>query len=271
MPSLTVNGVALHYRELGNRAKPPLVCLHTVLWGAETFDQLISTLTADYHLFVLDLHGHGASGYRTPLTIEDLVEDYAQLLKQLGLFKVIWIGYSLGSMIGMRLALQHPTLIERLVLIATSARSDTSPVGQQAVQLWELFRAGERATIIDAALQFFFAPATYQSQPQLIEAYRHKALQLQDVEGMYQTALASFHRTSVIERLSTLQAPTLIIAGRADMMATPAETTELATLIPHAQSVIIEEASHLLLVEKPQAAAQVIGDFLQTNVPASVR
>lgn len=268
MPARTINGVALHYREVGQRNKPPVVLLHTVLWGAEVFDQLISTLVTDFHLFVLDLHGHGESGYRTPLTIEDLVEDYAQLLKQLGLAKVIWIGYSLGSIIGMRLALHHPDLIARLVLIATNAHSDTSPVGQQAVQLWELFRAGQRATIIDAALQFFFAPATYQTQPQLIAAYRHKALALQDVEGMYQTALASFQRNSVIDQLPTLQAPTLIIAGRADAMATPSEATELATLIPQARAVIIEDASHLLLVEKPEAAAQTISDFLKSQEPA---
>lgn len=94
MPQHTINGVALHYRTFGNRKNPTVALSQTVLWGAEVFQPLITALAADFYILDLDLHGHGGSGYRTPLIAEEMAADYAGLLAHLGLAKVTWIGYS---------------------------------------------------------------------------------------------------------------------------------------------------------------------------------
>lgn len=262
MPQQTINGVALNYRTIGDPQKPTVALAHTVLWGAEVFQPLITALAPDFHILDLDLHGHGGSGYRTPLTADEMAADYAGLLAHLGLSKVIWIGYSLGSMIGLRLALRQPALLDKLVLIATNARADTSPLAAQTRQLWDLFRAGQRETIVDPALQLFFARATFAQQPHLVDSYRRKAIGLQEVEGMYQAAMAAGERSDVMAQLGAIRTPTLILAGREDLMATAAEAEEMAARIPNAQVAIVEEASHLLLVEKPQAVVQIIRRFL---------
>lgn len=262
MPQHTINGVALNYRTIGDPNNPTVALSHTVLWGAEVFQPLITALAADFHILDLDLHGHGGSGYRTPLIAEGMAADYAGLLAHLGLAKVTWIGYSLGSMIGLRLALQQPALLDKLVLIATNARPDPALLGTQTRQLWDLFRAGQRETIVDPALQLFFARATFQQQPELVAQYRRKAIAMQEVEGMYQAALAAGTRSDVMDQLGSIRTPTLIIAGREDVTATPAEAEEIAARIPNAQLVIVEESSHLLLVEKPQAVTQIVRNFL---------
>ncbi|MEZ4860152.1 MAG: alpha/beta hydrolase [Caldilineaceae bacterium] len=263
MPATTVNNVTLNYREVGDRDKPPVLLAHTVLWGAEVFAPLIAALAPDFYIIDTDLHGHGESSYRTPLTIAEMAADYQQLLTQLGLSQVTWIGYSLGSMIGLHLAIQQPTLFDRLVLMATNARSDASPLSAQTRQLWDLFRAGHREDVVDAAMPLFFGKATWQQQPHLVAQYRQRAINMQEVEGIYQAALASAAPRDLMDQLGAICAKSLIIAGREDMTATPAEAEAIAANIPGAQLAIVEESSHLLLVEKPQEVVQIIHDFLR--------
>jgi len=132
MAVIDVNGVALNYRELGSRDKRTIVFTHLVgLWDSQVFDHLVSELDDDFHIITVDQHGHGLSGFRTPLMLEDMTADYYQLLTKLGLSNVIWVGYSIGGMIGMRLALEHPETISSLILIATNARPDPPLLGER--------------------------------------------------------------------------------------------------------------------------------------------
>lgn len=262
MPEITVNGVTLNYREIGDRTRPPLVLAHTVLWGAELFAPLIATLAPHFHILDTDLHGHGGSGYRAPLRIEEMVADYAQLLDKLGVAPVAWVGYSLGSMIGMRLALRRPELIDKLVLMATNARREPAELGAQTRPLWDLFRAGHREDVIQPALPLFFSRATMQQQPHLVEQYRRQAVSLQDVEGIYQAAMAASERSNVMDQLGAIRTPTLVIAGSEDVTSTPAEARVIAERIPNVQLAVVADTSHLLLVEKPQEVVPLIRDFL---------
>lgn len=263
MPVIDVNGVALNYREVGSRDNHPIVFAHAVPFGPEVFDHVVSELSDDSHLIVLDIHGHGGSGYRTPLTLEDMADDYYQLLNKLNLSNVTWVGYSIGGMIGMRLALRHPGTIGSLILIATSARPDPPQLSAQTWQLWEMFRDGHREDIADAALQFFFAPATYRDQPQLVEQYRDKLINLKEAEGIFEAVRAAFNRADISDQISSLKTPTLVIVGKEDVATSPAESERIAARIANAHPAIIDDASHLIAVEKPREVGRLIREFLK--------
>ena len=79
MPVVEVNSTKLNYGEAGCRDKPTIVFLHPVLFDSTVFDHLVAELANDFHLIVLDLHGHRESGYRLPLTLESMTEDYDAL------------------------------------------------------------------------------------------------------------------------------------------------------------------------------------------------
>ena len=267
MPVIDINGVGLNYRESGRRDKRTIVFAHPVLFDSTVFDHLVSELAGDFHLIVLDIHGHGESGYRTPLTLEDLATDYYQLLTRLGISKFTWVGYSIGGMIGMRLALEHPDVIESLILMATTARLDPPQIRDQTWPLWEMFRAGHREHIVDAALRFFFAATTFGSQPRLIAKYRNKVTHYNQVqaEAMFEVARAVFDRTDISDQIDAIKVPTLAIAGREDPLATPGELEVIISRIPNARLAIVDETSHLLVVEKPQEIAQLVREFLSLN------
>lgn len=262
MPVIPINGVALNYSELGSRDKRTIVFTHPVLFGSEAVEALASELADDFHLVLLDIHGHGASGYRTPMTLEEMAADYYQLLTKLGLSKVVWVGYSIGGMIGMRLALQHPEAIDSLVLMATAARPDPPELREQTWPLWEMFRDGHREDIIDGALPFFFAPATFKDRPQLVEHYRNKVINYKEAQGIFESARAVFERTDIGGQIGAIKAPTLVIAGKEDTIPSPAEAELIAERIPNARLEIVHDANHLVAVEKPREVARLIRDFL---------
>ena len=265
MTVIGINDVRLNYRELGSRDKHTVVFAHPVLFDSTAFAPLVSKLAPDFHLILLDIHGHGESGYRTPLMLEEMATDYYRLLTILDLPKVTWVGYSIGGMIGMRLALAHPEIIDSLILIATTARLDPPQLREQTWALWEMFSAGHREDIVDAALQFFFAAATLRSQPRLVAEYRDKitGYNQSQAEGIFEAARATFARSDISEQISAIKSPTLAIAGREDLLAPPSELELIASRIPNAQLAVIDDASHLLVAEKPQQVAQTVREFLQ--------
>lgn len=265
MPVINVNDVALGYQEFGNREKHTVVLAHPIPWGYEVFNHLISQLADDYHVVALDVHGHGNSGYRSPLVLEEMAEDFHELLTRLNLSNFTWIGYSVGGMIGMHFALKYPKMIDSLVLIATAARLDVPEATEQALMFWKMFRDGQREEIADAALPFFLAPATFKNQPELVWKYRSKMIifSKSEGEGMYEAARASMVRTDIGEQIGAIKVPTLLIAGRDDMSTTAAEAEFIAEQIQNARVKIFEDTSHLLVIEKPQEVTEVISKFLK--------
>ncbi len=154
----TILRFSIEYQETGTTLRwcSPLHC-----WGGDSFSELLAELEKNFHLVVLDIHGHGASGYRNGMTLEVMTEDFYLLLRKLSFQKVVWFGCSIGGMIGMRLALAHPDVLDSLVLMATTARLDPPEIEEATLHLWAMFRDGHREDIADSAMSFFFAARTY--------------------------------------------------------------------------------------------------------------
>ncbi len=106
----------VHYAE-GPDNGPPLVLLHGLGRRWQVFMPLIPALSLRWHLFVLDLRGHGTSG-RVPrgYRCTDYAEDLTQLLRERVPEPAVVFGHSLGGMLGMWIACHHPKLVRALIL-----------------------------------------------------------------------------------------------------------------------------------------------------------
>jgi len=262
MPVVQINGIGIHYQESGDRDKPTIVFAHPLMWGPGTFAELLTEIARDTRLLTVDLHGHGLSGYREGMTLEEMAEDYYGLLQELGLGRVVWFGCGIGGMIGMRVALAHPDALDSLVLMATSARPDPSTMKASTLHLWKMFRDGHRQDIADPAMKLLFAPSTYQSRPELIAKCRNELVNIADGHGMFNAALAAFNRSDVSSELHRIRTRTLVLAGRQDPVVTPAQVDFIAAQIPGAEFKIVDEASQLAAIEKPFEVVRLVRDFL---------
>ncbi|MEO5806588.1 alpha/beta hydrolase [Devosia sp.] len=110
-----VNGVEVYYAVFGSGK--PLVLLHGGLGDMTMFGPVLDALAAGRQVIGVDLQGHGHTlPFDRPMTAKAMATDVAELIKYLGLEQPDVLGYSMGALIAMRLAIDHPEAVGRLVL-----------------------------------------------------------------------------------------------------------------------------------------------------------
>jgi pimeloyl-ACP methyl ester carboxylesterase len=112
-----VNGIRLHYQIYGEGK--PLVLLHGGFMAPEMFMPILPALAAGRQVIGVDLQAHGRTGpLGRPMTFPAMATDIAELIRYLGHEKVDVMGYSLGGNTALRTAIDHPEVIDRLVLVS---------------------------------------------------------------------------------------------------------------------------------------------------------
>jgi pimeloyl-ACP methyl ester carboxylesterase len=118
-----VNGVNYYYAVYGKGE--PLLLLHGGLGQIEMFGPNLARLAQTRQVIGVDLHGHGRTALGTrQISLDDMGNDMAGVLKKLGYDKVDVLGYSMGGGVGFQFAIQHPQMIRRLVLVSAGYARD---------------------------------------------------------------------------------------------------------------------------------------------------
>lgn len=120
---VTANGVNYYYQILGKGE--PLLLLHGGLGSFDMFAPILPKLIENRTVIGVDLYGHGRTALTDrPVSLIDMGDDLAVVLKQLGYNKVDVLGYSMGGGVAFRLAVQHPEYVRRLVLVSAGYAQD---------------------------------------------------------------------------------------------------------------------------------------------------
>jgi pimeloyl-ACP methyl ester carboxylesterase len=118
-----VNGVNYYYAVYGKGE--PLLLLHGGLGQIEMFGPNLAKLAQTRQVIGVDLHGHGRTALgKREISIVDMGNDMAGVLKKLGYDKVDVLGYSLGGGVAFQLAIQHPERVRRLALVSAGYAQD---------------------------------------------------------------------------------------------------------------------------------------------------
>lgn len=118
-----VNGLRMYYEVEGEGR--PLVLLHGGVGSTDLFRTFRRRMGASHRFISLDLQGHGRTAdVERPLRYESLADDVAGLIQYLGLGAADILGYSLGGGVALRVALQHPRRVRKLVLVSAPFRRD---------------------------------------------------------------------------------------------------------------------------------------------------
>lgn len=114
-----VNDVKIWYQTYGDG--DPLILLHGGFGSVEMFGPNIEALAQDRKVIGVDLQAHGGTGpLGRPMSFEAMATDIAELIKSLGYEKADVMGYSLGGAVAMRVAIDHPEVVDRLVTVSTA-------------------------------------------------------------------------------------------------------------------------------------------------------
>jgi pimeloyl-ACP methyl ester carboxylesterase len=105
----------LHYRVLGKGS--PLVILHGLFGSSDNWQSQAKKLAEFYTVYLVDLRNHGHSFWSTAHTYDLMAEDVHRLIEELNLKKIILLGHSMGAKVAMTFAQQHPTFLDKLILV----------------------------------------------------------------------------------------------------------------------------------------------------------
>ena len=246
----------LHWREDGNPQGRPVVFVNSLGTDLRLWDAVLPLLPQSLRLIRFDKRGHGLSSCPTdPYSMDELVGDTEQLLDTLHIQNCLFIGLSIGGMIGQSLAARRPDLIRAMVLSNTAAKLGEPAVWNQRIATIE---SNGIESLSETILLRWFGPQFLATAE--VVGWRHM-LQRTPLKG-YTGCCHAIAGTDLSELTSSLRLPVMGIAGSQDG-ASPASLVQATIdLIPNARCHVIEGAGHLPCVEKPSDYAALINDFI---------
>ncbi len=257
MPHAKANGIDLFYELRGPAGAPVVVFSHSIGTSLEMWDAQVAEFAGRFQCLRYDTRGHGRSAVvDRPATIDDLADDVAALMDALAIPRAHFVGLSLGGMTGQAFALRHPDRLDRLALLATTAKMDP----KFWVERGAVVRREGYGSFIDTVLSpRWFTAEFAEKHPETIAAYRARFPK--DWRG-YAVTAGVIEKLDLPERIGAITAPTLIMVGAADPATPVAMSEDLWRRIPDAELVILPRLAHLLAAERPDLVNPYLAAFL---------
>ena len=246
----------LHADEHGDPADPRVVLVHGFTQTRRSWAPLLPRLAARHHVVAVDAPAHGRSaGHRT-----DLVAG-AELLGETG-GRAAYVGYSMGGRLTLHLALRHPELVERVVLVGATAGLDTEDERAQRRAADERLAADLERDGLDAFLERWLANPLFATLPKDAAAVEDR--RENTVEGLADSLRRTGTGTQVPRwgELPRLSMPALLVAGERDEKFTALAHRLAAGWGGPARVVVIKGAGHACHLERPDAFLDAVEPFL---------
>lgn len=263
MPQIVVNGAQLYYEEHG-RAPQTIVFTHSMLFNCRMFDAQVAALKDRYRCLLYDFRGQGKSEItESGYDLDTLAEDAAAVIEALGDPPVHFLGFSMGGMIGLRLAIRRPDLLRSLILLDTSADEDDTALRIQARLLVFLTRWFGPRLVTGRVMPLFFSKNFLKDRnrrEQLEEWCGH--FEANDRIGVTRAVRGVLGRQPVADELNKISLPTLILIGENDKATSPEKSQRMQTAIAGSQLVIIPRSGHMTPVEEPELVNAALERFL---------
>ncbi|MFH1185466.1 MAG: alpha/beta hydrolase [Chloroflexota bacterium] len=245
----------MHYyaSEADNYLRPPVLLIHGagghhLYWPAQV------RRLGDQRVFAMDLPGHGRSDGIGHHRVQDYVEDLLQFMNQLRLNAAVMVGHSMGGAIALDAALRYPQRVLGLGLVGSGARLRLHPD--------ILSNASQEATFPAAVRLIGERSFAARTGGRLRELALRRMAEMRP--AVLEGDLLACDAFDVMGQLVKIACPTLILCGAEDEM-TPRKFSEyLHENIRGSTLRIIPNAGHMVMLEEPNAVADVLGSFLDS-------
>jgi 3-oxoadipate enol-lactonase len=258
------SGASLSYAEVGQGI--PLILIHGLFLDHTAFEQQIQAVSGQARIIAIDIHGHGDSSVLSrPISLDEMAEDYWDLVQQLGIQQAVWSGVSLGGMTSLRIAIRHPEAVSGLLLLNTNAGSGAgkkvpSLDGLNApLTLRFLWNTQFLKTqVLKAGL---FGRTTLETKPDLQQIWVERMKQISSISVKHSIE-AVLSTRSILDQLSSIHVPTIVAGGKEDTALPMSASQEIHQRISHSTLVEIEHCGHSSSIEQPKRVSELLQQLL---------
>ncbi len=261
MARVKVNDVRINYRLEGKEGAPVLLFSHSLATSHDMWRYQIGEFARDYRVLAYDMRGHGDSDAPDfPYDFDLLADDVAGLMRALDIGRAIFVGISIGGMIGQALALRHPALFSRMVLSSTACR--TPPEGRK---LWEerlgqVSRDGLEPQV-GPTLERWLSADFRHAHPE-VAGWVADMIRSTPIAG-YVGCGRAIMGLDLASRLPRIALPVLVIAGEKDPGTPPSAGQAIADGIPGARLEVMANCLHQTPIEAPGRFNKLLRGFLE--------
>ena len=255
------NGLQLNYVELGDQKGEPLLLLHGYTDSSRSWSLMVPHLSR-YRLLIPDQRGHGGSDAPQCCYGSTQFADDARLfLDALGIERAAVAGHSLGSMVAISLAADHPERVSRIILIGSTA---LVPVDRSA---WLYESAMALRAPLDPSSQFLreWHPS---NQPTPVDPVFAKAVEEEYLTiplHVWRGVMRELAYVPVGRHAPDIKAPVLILSGGKDPLFPANHHASLLKAFPQAKAQVFADLGHNPNWERPAAVASALERFLDST------
>jgi 3-oxoadipate enol-lactonase len=264
------DGTRIHYEVTGKSGKTPVLMIQGLGASKNAWNLQRIAMATRFRIISFDNRGAGRSDKPTePFTLEQMADDAIAVLDAAGIETAHVVGASMGGVISQIVAVKYPHRVRSLTLVCTACRNH--PWRQELLQSWA--KTAEEKGMIEVgkeAAQWVMSPRSFR---RLVPAFtwmgplaalRPRHSFVSQIHAILDT------REDLVDQLSTITAPTMVIVGNQDILTPRGDSEEIAERIPNSELVVISGAAHGLMMEHSSTFNKILIEFLQRTELARV-
>ena len=264
------DGTRIHYEVTGKSGATPVLMIQGLGASKNAWNLQRIAMATRFRIISFDNRGAGRSDKPTePFTLEQMADDALAVLDAAGIETAHVVGASMGGVISQIIAVKYPHRVRSLTLVCTACRNH--PWRQDLLQTWA--KTAEEKGMIEVgkeAAQWVMSPRSFR---RLVPAFtwmgplaalRPRHSFVSQIHAILDT------REDLVDQLSTITAPTMVIVGNQDILTPRGDSEEIAERIPNSELVVISGAAHGLMMEHSSTFNKILIEFLQRTELARV-
>jgi pimeloyl-[acyl-carrier protein] methyl ester esterase len=241
---------------------PDIVLLHG--WGLNSavWKETVTLLSPYYRLTLIDLPGHGRSPLSPPFTLASITQQVAEIAPP----RAAWLGWSLGGMVALNVALHQPARVTCLILTASNAqfvRSDDWPYGMDPTVMRQF--ADNLEKDYKATVNRFLALQTLgqtHARETLKTLKERMAIQGEPNVEALRGGMDILLHESAVQRLGEVHCPVLLALGRRDALVPVSAGEAMLAKLQNGKLHVFEQSAHAPFLSHTEAFAEVVKNFL---------
>jgi pimeloyl-ACP methyl ester carboxylesterase len=263
-----VDGMRLHYQEAGDPAAPPMVLIHGFASSNMVWSKVFLELAQSFRVIAPDLIGYGYSGKPRHLdyTIASQARMIVSFLKQLGIDRALFVGSSYGGAVSVTVALEHPELIEKLVLVG--AVNNNKPTRYLLMRLFGSPIIGDilspllvgSRSLLRLRMKRVYDRHEWVLDERRVEA-RHLPLRTRGAHRAIIRTVRRWDADRVSRDAHLITQPTLLLWGDMDREVPLKDGERLQQNIPGARLLVFRACGHLPHEEYPELFVKLVTEF----------